>query len=368
MAKEEAQYSVQEITAEVADQGLRWHPAENVLTALPKADRKKFLGLKMTQAEMKKIEDEYALLVVDEQTSFAAGVEYAAPSAVDWRSTGHITEVQNQGPCGSCVSFGTCATIEGTIRVKAKDPSLAIDLSEAFCQFCGGGSCSGWGLTSGLDFAKSTGIVDEACMPYKPQNMDCEAERCSDWQSRLTRIKSYAGHATAAARKSAIASIGPVLGGMAIYDDFYSYDNGIYEKTPSAKLEGYHCICVVGYNDVEGYWLIKNSWGPNWGEDGFCRIAYGQADLKIDSSWSFYSVDPDVVPKMGNGPAKHLLVDKSFGAFVRLWAYAGDQWRYRNITDGELKGFVQELFDADSVYVWWDGPAITVLRAWKKTQ
>ncbi len=220
-------------------------------------------------------------------------------------------------------------------------------------------------MQRGLDFAKSTGIVDDACMPYKPQNMDCQSERCSNWESRLTKIASYTGHAGIEARKNAIAAVGPVVAGMAVFSDFYSYDSGIYEKTPSATLEGLHCICVVGYNDADGYWIIKNSWGSNWGEGGFCRIAYGQVDLKIDTSFSFYSVDPDVVPTKGSGPAKHLLVDKSFGGGVRLWAYAGNKWRNRNISDTELKGLAQELFDADRVDVWWDGSAITLIRGWK---
>jgi C1A family cysteine protease len=321
--------------------------------------------LKVTQAEMKNMEKEVALKAAEERGEFAAGAGFAAPASVDWRNSGHVTEVKNQGPCGSCVAFGTCASIEAMVRVKMKDSGLAIDLSEAFCQFCGGGSCSGWKLASGLEFAKTTGVVDEACMPYRPENMDCESERCSDWESRLTKINSYTGHASAEARKNAIASVGPVVAGMAVYNDFYGYGGGIYEKTHSATLEGYHCICVVGYNDAEGYWIIKNSWGPNWGEGGFCKIAYSQADLLIDTSWPFYSCDPDVVPKKGNGEAKYLLVDKYFGGGSRLWAYAGEEWRYRNITDTELKGIVHELFEADLVHVWWDGPIITLIRGWK---
>jgi C1A family cysteine protease len=364
MAENKKQLSVQEIAAEVEEQGLRWTPAETPLSSLSAAEQKKYLGLTVTQAEMKKMEAEAAKVAAKENALFAAGTAFAAPSSVDWKAAGYVTGVKNQGACGSCVSFGTCAAMEATIRVKMKEPGLAIDLSEAFCQFCGGGSCSGWGLTSGLAFAKATGIVDEACMPYQATNLDCASNRCSNWQSRLTKLNDYTGHASMEARKNAIATVGPVVAGMAVYNDFFSYQTGIYEKTAGASLSGYHCICVVGYNDTQGYWLIKNSWGTGWGDGGYCKIAYGQADLKIDSSWQFYSVDPAVVPKKGNGPAKYLLVDKTFGGGVRLWAYAGNNWRYRNVTDIELKGLVQELFDADRVDVWWDGSAITLIRGW----
>jgi C1A family cysteine protease len=209
---------------------------------------------------------------------------------------GYVTPVKNQGACGSCVSFCTCATIESAIRLKLKNPAHAIDLSEGFLQFCGGGSCNGWGLTSGLDFAKSTGVTDEACMPYQPTNMNCTASRCSDWQNRLTKITNYSGHATMDARKTAIATIGPVLAGMAVFNDFFAYASGVYVKTAGSTLAGYHCICVVGYDDSQQCWILKNSWGPNWGDSGFCRIRYNQSDLLIDSAWMFYSVDVAVQP------------------------------------------------------------------------
>jgi C1A family cysteine protease len=365
MAEKEPRLAGQALNSTIREEGLRWTAADTSLSALPEAEQKKYLGLKVTQAELKRMENETELAAEAEQTLFAAGTEFAAPTSVDWEAAGYVTPVQNQGPCGSCVSFGTCASIEATIRVKMKEPGLAIDLSEAYCQFCGGGSCSGWGLTSGLEFAKTNGITDEACMPYEPRNMDCASERCSDYASQLTKLKSYTGHASAEGRKTAIAEIGPVVAGMAVYDDFFSYGDGIYEKRKDADLVAYHCICVVGYNDTDGYWLIKNSWGPGWGDGGYCKIAYGQSDLLIDSSWMFYSVDPDVVSKKGHGPAKYLLVDKVFGGVIRLWAYAGSEWRYRNVTDMELKGIAQELFDADRVDVWWDGPAITLVRGWK---
>jgi hypothetical protein len=53
---------------------------------------------------------------------------------------------------------------------------------------------------------------------------------------------------------------------------------------------GYHCISVVGYDDAQQCWILKNSWGTGWGESGFMRMKYGQGDLLIDTSWTFSSV------------------------------------------------------------------------------
>jgi len=361
--KKQESLSVPRISAMIQKEGLSWKAASTPLSALSPSEQKRRLGLIVTQTEMKKMAAAVKTEAADELSAPDFAVRFAAPTAKDWGN--YVTSVKDQGSCGSCVSFGTCAAIESNIRIKAQNPNLNIDLSEAFCQFCGGGSCSGWGLTSGLDFAKSTGVTDEACFPYQAKNMPC-SDRCSNWQDRLTKILSYTSHSSMEARKNAIATIGPVVGGMAVYNDFFSYSSGIYQKTSGSTLAGYHCICVVGYDDTQQCWIIKNSWGKNWGENGYCRIKYGQADLLIDSSWAFYSCDPDVKkPDNGCGFAKHVLVDKYFGGVVRLWAYVDGQWRYKNISDVDLAGIAQELFAADKVYVCWEKNQLTMVRAWK---
>ena len=200
------------IAAAIEADGLSWTAGETELTALSADERRQRLGLVVTPEEMASLTAETARMASLEGVSFGAAV--GAPAAVDWRTGGYVTPIKNQGSCGSCVSFCSCSVIESAVRIKLQNPTYAIDLSEAFMQFCGGGSCSGWGLTSGLSFAQSTGVTDEACMPYQAQNMNCAASRCSDWQNRLTKISSFTGHSTTAARKDAIANVGPVLAGM----------------------------------------------------------------------------------------------------------------------------------------------------------
>lgn len=280
--------SISAISAAIQAEGLSWTAAPNELTALSLEEQRRHLGVIVTPVEMQRLTNETRMRAAVEVQALMVG----APTSIDWRNNGgnYVTFVQNQGSCGSCVAFGTCATMESAVRIKLGNPNHNIDLSEAFCQFCGGGSCNGWGLTSGLDFAQSTGVTDEACMPYQPTDMNCTASRCSDWQTRLTKISSYTAHSTMAARNNAIATIGPVLAGMAVYNDFFAYSSGVYVKTASSSLAGYHSICVVGYDDTQQCWILKNSWGAGWGENGFCRIRYGQNDLLIDSSWSMYSV------------------------------------------------------------------------------
>lgn len=295
MAKNEP--TVSQIQAAIKADGLSWQAEENFLTEMSTEERRGYLGVIVTPEEMAALEAETQGYAAQEMSAFGAGV--GAPTAVDWRTGGYVTSVKNQGGCGSCVSFCTCAVIESGVRIKLNNPAYAIDLSEAFLQFCGGGSCNGWGLTSGLSFAQSTGVTDEACMPYQPQNMNCGASRCSDWQNRLTKISGFTGYGTMAARKEAVAK-GPVLAGLEVWSDFFAYNGtSVYVKSSAATRlnpPGYHCICVVGYDDNQQCWIVKNSWGTTWGAQGFGRIGYGQTDLLIDSSWSFYSADVSVGP------------------------------------------------------------------------
>lgn len=284
-------YSLETVQAAIANEGLSWKASENQLTSLSQDERRKYLGLILTDAEKAQLEAETALLAAQEAQVFAS---VGNPASHDWRNVSgqnYVTEVKNQGGCGSCVSFGTVAAMEAKARIQLNNPGYAIDLSEAFMQFCGGGSCNGWGLSSGLEFGKATGTVDEACMPYKPQNMNCTASRCSDWESRLNKITNFTAHATTASRKSAIVAKGPVVAGMAVFNDFYGYSGGVYRKTSGATLEGYHCVCVVGYSDTQKAWIVKNSWGPNWGMGGYVLIGYNQPDVLIDTSWPFYDIE-----------------------------------------------------------------------------
>jgi hypothetical protein len=303
------------------------------------------------------------------QEQFAAPA-VGLPAAIDWRNNGgnYVTPIKDQGQCGSCVSFCSCSVIESAIRIKLGNPNYQIDLSEGFLQFCGGGSCGGWGLTSGLDFAQSTGVTDEACMPYTAgggTNMNCGASRCADWQNRLTKISSYTNHATMEARKAAIAA-GPVLAGMAVYNDFFAYPNagGVYVKSSTATLAGYHCVCVIGYDDAQQCWIIKNSWGTSWGEPGsgqaggFCRLRYGQADLLIDTSWAFSSVVAQI-----EGAWQTVTVGQVYASHHSQngWAYfPGLGWR--KIQSGAADGgtnmlalFAQAVAKGKQVHIYADG-------------
>jgi C1A family cysteine protease len=209
-----------------------------------------------------------------------------APRRIDWRNNhgNFVTGVRYQATCGSCVSFATCATLESRSLIKNKTPDTEIDLSEAHLFSCGGGTCTnGWNFEPALQQAQNAGVGLESSFPYQPRDVPCQnvppVVKVTGW-TKLTTMNS---------RKQAIARNGPVIAGMRVFSDFYQYGSGIY-KHVTGNFEGLHAVAVVGYNDAEDCWIIKNSWDKDWGESGFVRMGYSECGL--DSEFPFF--DPDI--------------------------------------------------------------------------
>jgi C1A family cysteine protease len=224
----------------------------------------------------------------------------AHPSDHDLRNVGgrnFVTRVKDQGPCLSCVAFGAAAAVEGTLRVQQDDPALDVDLSEAHLFYnvarAQGRRCTnpdgGWWPAAALDAFQSDGVPDEACYEYTSGDQDGSA-RCADWARRATRITGWVALASPADTKAWIASRGPVVGSMMVYEDLQLYGGGVYRRTAGAERGG-HCVCLVGYDDLQQFWIAKNSWGDGWGEAGFLRIAYGECGIDA-GAWGVEGVIP----------------------------------------------------------------------------
>jgi C1A family cysteine protease len=182
------------------------------------------------------------------------------------------TGIKNQGSCGSCYSFGACATYEGW---RMKQGSGALDLSEQDFmmkakQIGPYGGCSGWYLDTSMNLLKNNGVCAEQTCPYKAYETACPtacqpAFKLSSW-SATTDLNTI---------KSALQNHCPVYVGFAVYADFMNYSGGIY-KAASTTLKGYHAVCIVGFDDTNKCFKVKNSWGTGWGESGYFRIAYSE--------------------------------------------------------------------------------------------
>jgi C1A family cysteine protease len=276
-----------DLQQEIRNQGHTWDAGPTPLTGLPPEEQDRYLGLRLVPEEMQRF------------ASVMAEIEPIAaefPPAWDWRDvegSNWTTPIRDQAACGSCVAFGTVGVLESMLKLHHDDASLQPDLSEAHLFFCGCGNCcdEGWWPSYALDYARDSGVPDEACFPYQDHNMPC-ADTCTDWQDRATKVVSWEEVFDVGARKEWLATRGPVVGCMAVYRDFFNYTGGVYRHT-TGDLAGYHAICVVGYSEEEQAWICKNSWGPNWGDAGWFKLGYGQCG--IDSEFAMFGVT-DVTP------------------------------------------------------------------------
>lgn len=297
-----------------------WSAGLTSISKLPEDQRKKYTGLLVDEQELERMS---AALVEEETFAASKGIVFRYPSQFDWRNVGGrdwTTPIKDQGPCGSCVAFATVATVEANLEIFRRNPLMNPNLSEADLLFCGGGSCRGWNFAPALSYVRDKGIPDDACFPYTPRDQPCKP--CADRNRRIIKIQGWREICNVSKAKEWIASKGPVITGMAVYSDFYSYRGGIYRYT-TGTFQGYHAIAVVGYNDVGRYWICKNSWGSGWGEGGWFRIAYG--DCGIGTKFCFYTVefpslkDDIIMPKTGKAVVKFKSKSAEFENEFRLF-------------------------------------------------
>lgn len=266
----------------IDDEDARWQAGETPLTRMSAEDRELHLGYVPGPNDPSLEEQEQQAEANLEAFRTADADAYGYPTSTDLRSGGFITGVKDQGGCGSCVAFGVAAAAEGRARKQRNDPNLAVDYSEAHLFYCHareeGRRCNnGWWTHKALDVFRDKGVVDDACYPYTAGDQAC-SNLCSDANSRLTKIKSWKRLTSTSDMKEWLSTEGPLVACFTVYADFYSYRSGIY-KHVSGESKGGHCVCCVGYNDSQQYWICKNSWGSNWGEEGYFRIAYGQVGI-----------------------------------------------------------------------------------------
>lgn len=274
--------SLQDVETAIDTGSLSWSASETEISAAVREGTKEssLFGLSISPNEQRDLLEEALRLEVE---AFAASSP--PPPAIDWRNhqgRNWVTPIRNQRHCGSCVSFATCASLESRTRISRSDADYHIDLAEADLFFCGCGNCcdSGWNFRPALNRCISNGVALESDFPYNPQDQPCPTGL-----NPAVWVSSFSAELDTVKRKQAIAENGPVIAGMRVFEDFYYYQSGIYVHS-TGLFSGLHAVCVVGYDDGQGCWIAKNSWGTGWGEGGFFRIAYGQCDL--DSNFAFY--------------------------------------------------------------------------------
>ncbi|XP_045149119.1 dipeptidyl peptidase 1 [Echinops telfairi] len=221
------------------------------------------------------------------------------PPSWDWRNVhgnNFVSPVRNQASCGSCYSFASMGMLEARIRIQTNNsqtpvfsPQEVVSCSQ-YAQGCEGGFPY---LIAGK-YAQDFGVVEEGCFPYRATDSPCKvkADCFRYYSSDYYYVGGFYGGCNEALMKHELVSHGPMAVSFEVYDDFLHYRKGIYQHTglrdPFNPFElTNHAVLLIGYGtDLASgmdYWLVKNSWGNSWGEDGYFRIRRGTDECGIES-------------------------------------------------------------------------------------
>ncbi len=256
--------SLEEVQAEIERNGYSWVAGHTEVSELPDDVKSNMLGYR--------IPDNYVQV---EPRDPGLGDD-RFPSRFDWREMGAMTVAKNQGNCGSCWAFALLGGLEALVKYhEGGEPNFS---EQAFisCNPMDYG-CNG-GAYNAADYLISSGARDESCMPYRASDSPvCIEDQCP----RTGWITGYRFIGSSVADIKEALQTGPVPTTMCAYDDLYYYQSGCYQHTGTAAAN--HGVLIVGWDDTmcdgQGAWIVKNSWGPRFGEDGYFYIKYGSCGI-----------------------------------------------------------------------------------------
>jgi hypothetical protein len=182
---------------------------------------------------------------------------------IDWVAQGAVTDVKNQGQCGSCWAFSATGGLEGLSKVangalESFSEQQLVDCSGSF----GNQACNGGLMDNAFKYVKQNGILHEDEYPYKAVKQTCSKNAGPFKISGFTDIKNCNDLATALVGRPVSVAVDAT--------NWSPYKSGVFNN---CKTSLNHGVLLVGVTDQ--YWWVKNSWGASWGEKGFVRLSRG---------------------------------------------------------------------------------------------
>ncbi|MED6188322.1 putative cellulose expressed protein 1 [Stylosanthes scabra] len=197
------------------------------------------------------------------------------PNAIDWRQNGAVTPIKNQGSCGCCWAFSTDAATEGIHQITTGN---LVSLSEQELVDCDtvDHGCEGGLMENGFQFIiKNGGITTESNYPYKGVDETCDTSKEAPPAAQIKGYEKVPANSEDALQR-AVANQPVSVAIDASGSAFQFYSSGVFTGDCGTQLD--HGVTTVGYgadDDGTEYWIVKNLWGTEWGEEGYIRMKKG---------------------------------------------------------------------------------------------
>jgi len=226
-----------------------------------------------------------------------------APASVDWRNNGVVTPVYNQGQCGSCWAFSATEEVE-SMNAMAGNSLVQLSMQQVVSCDSNDNGCNGGNTVTAYQYIESAGgLCPYSSYPYNSgggDNGQCMSSSCTpsvNINGYTFAIPPCQGGACTGQNENqmmdAVATNGPVSVCLNANDAWQVYTGGLFTATCSSNFNAIdHCVQVVGYDTTQGtpYWIVRNSWATDWGNNGYIWIPIGSNDCSIASYATFVSI------------------------------------------------------------------------------
>jgi cathepsin L len=251
--------------------------------------------------------------------------------AFSWKT--HIGEPRSQGACGSCWAFSTLTVFEAAENI-ANGIDKSLDFSEQHIVDCAKtsdgmdlGDCRGGYTVMVYDYLQSHGAPLEKQAPYKEADGQCNAKLKAEHKvATWGFVDDFGLNANTSTIKEAMCKYGPVSSSVHVSPAFKAYTGGVFDEMNNGQTN--HAVVIVGWDDKRGAWLVRNSWGKWWGEDGYIWVKYGSNQIGRSAAWA--SVEPRKPPPTTKtfGTRRLNLKNKTGGTLVVHVQYKqGKTWK-----------------------------------------
>ena len=217
---------------------------------------------------------------------------YDLPSTFLWTNINGVdysSPVKNQMPSPTCEAYALCSALETIIHYQLRE-NIGYDLSETHLFYYSGGTAA-WGVdaTEPAEYLINHGVPDEGCFPDPHRPYDYPFESINGWENRSIKITEWGWvNNDEESIKQALITSGPLTICQMTRKDLDLYDTGVYMPKLASPIQRGHVTTIFGYDDVNHCYIVRNSAGEEWGEEGYFRISYEGFDQLYAFIYPFY--------------------------------------------------------------------------------